>query len=822
MRELPRGTVTFLFTDIEGSTRLLQELGDGYADALAEHRRALREAFKGHDGVEVDTQGDAFLVAFGEAAEAVAAAAEGQAALEGGPIRVRMGLHTGVPQRSDEGYVGLDLHLGARVAAAGHGGQVLLSEATRELVVGDVRDLGEHRLKDFDEPVWIFQLGFEEFPPLKTISNTNLPRPASTFVGREREKAEIAAELQRGARLLTLTGPGGSGKTRLALEAAAELVPEFKSGVFWVGLAPLRDSQLVGQAIADVLGAKSGLAEHIGERELLLVVDNLEQVIESAPELAWLVEACPNLRLLVTSRERMRVRGEVEYPVVPLDELDAVELFCARARLDRDETIAELCGHLDNLPLAVELAAARAAVLSPTQILERLSRRLDVLRGGRDADPRQQTLRATIEWSYDLLDRDEQRSFARLAVFDGGCTIEAAEEVSETELDTLQSLVDKSLLRWTNKRFWMLETIREYARERLIERAEIELMRRRHAERVLRLARDAGGSFWQTDNPELLSQMRIEEDNIRAALGWAVEAEPALAASLAANLTRYWFVRGAYREGALWCDAALSRIDVASPHDRARVLVGASEFARFQHDYPRAIDLKTDAINLFRELGDDELLAATIKDLGEIAMMQGDWEGAEALIDESLAIRRRLGGSAGIAHSLHGRGELELARGNWSDSASALKEAAELFSTRGDVWNVALAKHSLAELDRRAGRLGDAATGFLEAIEMGARFDSPQLIAEAVEGIAALVEARAMPGQAALLAGAADAMRERAGAMVAYPQEHEKLVLALRGTLTEQKLAASWAAGRELSDEAAIEQARHATVLFQTVSADVD
>ena len=405
--DLPTGTVTFLFTDVEGSTKLLHELGaEAYAEALAEHRQVIREAFVSHGGVEVDTQGDAFFVAFPTAPGALEAAQDAREALAQGLIRVRMGLHTGTPYLAEEGYVGDDVHLAARVAASAHGGQIVLSQATRAFL--DERfvlsDLGEHRLKDFAEPVWIFQLGADRFPPLKTISNTNLPRPASSFVGREREVEEVVALLRDGARLLTLTGPGGSGKTRLAIEAAAELVPEFKAGVFWVGLAPLRDPALVTDTIAQTLGAKDGLADHIGERELLLLLDNLEQVVDAAPELSSLVEACPNLRLLVTSRELLRVRGEVEYPVLPLAEPEAVGLFCARAGAEPDPTVHELCRALDNLPLALELAAARASVLSPKQILERLSGRLDLLKGGRDADPRQQTLRATIEWSYELLD----------------------------------------------------------------------------------------------------------------------------------------------------------------------------------------------------------------------------------------------------------------------------------------------------------------------------------------------------------------------------------------------------------------------------------
>jgi Adenylate and Guanylate cyclase catalytic domain/AAA ATPase domain len=323
-RGLPAGNVTVLFTDIEGSTRLIEELGEeGYVQALEEHRRLLRTAFSAHGGVEVDTQGEAFLYAFGDPVAALAAAAHGQEALAAGDVKVRMGLHTGQLRLTSEGYTGRELHRAARIAASGHGGQVVVSAATRSLVVGELTELGEHRLKDFDEPVALFQLGVRRFPPLKTISNTNLPRPASSFVGRAREREELLALLRNGCRLLTLSGPGGSGKTRLGLEVASELVPAFKAGVFWVGLSALRNPALVMDAIAQTLGAKNDLAEHIGERELCLLLDNFEQVVEAAPELSELLEACSNLRLIVTSRELLRISGEVEYPVPPLAERDA-------------------------------------------------------------------------------------------------------------------------------------------------------------------------------------------------------------------------------------------------------------------------------------------------------------------------------------------------------------------------------------------------------------------------------------------------------------------------------------------------------------------
>jgi predicted ATPase len=650
--DLPSGTVTFLFTDVEGSTKLLHELGVAdYSQVLAEHRRILREVFAAHDGVEVDTQGDAFFIAFPTAPGALAAATEALEGLTHGPIRIRIGIHTGAPHLAEEGYVGQDVHKGARIAAAGHGGQVLLSKETRELVNVDAIDLGEHRLKDFEEPVSIFQLGSERFPPLKTISNTNLPRPASSFVGREKEVEEVVSLLQDGARLLTLTGPGGSGKTRLAIEAAAELVPEFKAGVFWVGLAALRDPALVAETIAQTLGAKDGLAEHIAERELLLLLDNLEQVVEAAPELATLVESCPNLRLLVTSRERLRVRGEVEHPVLPLADPDAVALFCERARTEADEAVHELCRALDNLPLALELAATRASVLSPKQILERVSKRLDLLKGGRDADPRQATLRATIEWSYDLLPEPERRLFAGLAVFRGGCTLDAAEEVAEADLDTLQSLVDKSLLRHTDERFWMLETVREYAAERLEHSGEAEELRGRHAEHFLALAQEAephvedetirggGGGEW-------LDRLERELDNLRAALD-ELEAfgETERALEMTGALSDFWASRGHVVEGLIRLERALGS-DERPTTARAKALIWAAELAALSGDLATMELWAEEALGLSRRLGDARGVALSLHRLGYAVGEAGDWARGQQLLAESL----RLFGDLGDEH----------------------------------------------------------------------------------------------------------------------------------------------------------------------------
>ena len=530
-RELPTGTVTFVFTDVEGSTRLLQQLGaDAYADALAEHRRALREAFVRHDGVEVDTQGDSFFIAFSTAPAAIAAAAEAQQVLAAGPIRVRMGIHTGTPHVTDEGYVGPDVHRAARIAAAGHGGQILVSSSTASLVEGDsLRDLGEHRLKDLAAPERIYQLGGEAFPPLRSLQQTNLPIPATPFLGRQRELDEVTALLGSGdARLLTLTGPAGAGKTRLALQAAAEASDHYPDGVFWAPLAALRDPKLVLEVAAQALEARDGLADRIADRRLLLILDNFEHLIDAAGELAGLLAACPNLQLLVTSRELLRLPGEQAYPVPPLEPQDATELFTARARaadprFEPGPIVEQLCARLDNLPLALELAATRVTVLSPEQLLDRLSKRLDLLKAGRGVDPRQQTLRATIEWSYDLLDEEERLLFERLSVFRGGCTLEAAEEICDADIDTLQSLIDKSLLRRQGERFWMLETIREYAAEQLEQDGEAEVLAERHAEYFLALAEEAGRGAPDED-VEQGRGLRHDLDNLRSALGWLIGA----------------------------------------------------------------------------------------------------------------------------------------------------------------------------------------------------------------------------------------------------------------------------------------------------------
>ncbi len=802
--DLPTGTVTFLFTDVEGSTKLLRKLGaEGYAQALAEHRRIVREACTGEGGVEVDMQGDAFFVAFPSAPGAASAAQAIRDALAPGMISLRIGLHTGTPLVTDEGYVGDDVHFASRVAASGHGGQVLLSKSARDLVEGlSVIDLGEHRLKDIEGVVLIYQLGDDSFPPLKTISNTNLPRPASSFVGREREREDVVRKLQSGTRLLTLTGPGGSGKTRLALEAAAELVPAYKAGVFWIGLAALREPSLVTETIAQTLGAKDGLVGHIGEREMLLLLDNLEQVIEASPDLSSLVAACPNLALLVTSRELLRVQGEVEYSVPPLASAEAVSLFCERSRLEATAEIAELCSRLDDLPLAVELAAARTSALSPAQILERLASRLDLFKGGRDADPRQATLRATIAWSYDLLSQDEQRLFRVLSVFAGGCTLDAANEVAGADLDTLQLLVEKSLLRFSNERYWMLETIREYAGEELEDVGGTADTRGRHANAFLARLEEAWRKAMPPtpSMPELQAWYGTEADNLRATVDYLSRAAPKDAAWATAMLFWFWKGRGAYGEARQQLQTAVAfpeltdetragllarlaemherlgdldsaeataaeSLRLSAPATRARsvALLVLSSGALYRGDVEESIRLARQAA-CEAEGVDAMTRISALGDLGDLLARVGRHAEARSVIVEAVEDARRRGFPVQEAWGSGQLGLIDVLDGNYESARPVLEAALVQARNQGHyVFEVEML-NGLGYAYLGLGRRGDARACFSECLERGYRPEggvSPDLVL-AMSGVALSVEPVDCR-QGARLRGAIAELRQDAG-----------------------------------------------------------
>ena len=812
--ELDPVPATFLFSDIEGSTRLLEELGpERYAEALMMHRLLVRAAIERHGGAEIGTEGDSFFVVFDEATEAVAAASEAQDSLSAGPVRVRMGLHTGTAYHGPDGYVGRDIHVAARIAAAGHGGQVLVSAATVAFTgAATLRDLGEHRFKDVAEPIGIFQLGDDRFPPLRTISNTNLPRPASSFVGRETEVGEVAGLLQDGTRLLTLTGPGGSGKTRLATEAAASLVPEFKAGVFWVDLAPLRDPALVSEEIGEILGAKDGLADHIGEREMLLLIDNLEQVIAAAPDLAGLVESCPNLRMLITSRERLRVRGEVEYPVLPLADPEAVRLFCERARTEANDTIRRLCRRLDNLPLALELAAARVSVLTPGQILERLSQRLDLLKGGRDADPRQQTLRATIEWSFDLLTPAEQRLFARLSVFVGGCTLESAEAVADADVDAMQSLVDKSLIRRTGERFGMLETIREFAAEQLEASGETAALRDRHAESYLSLAEAAYPHL----EPEVLmgnhtwiDRLHGEVDNIRAALDHFERAGPRESwLRMAGALPDFWIARGHAVEGL----QRIARVLDANPEPtavRARALLGAGDLAEVNGEHSlRGRLWDEESLALHRQLGDRRGIAKAVFRVGAGALQDGDWDRATQFLSESVAQFREIGEvyfvpwiTRTLAWARARSGDLPGARELYEEG---LRAAREIGSRSAE----AACLGSLGWLAGKEGRSLDALPLYHESLSLKRDIGEQGEIAVGLAGSALAIARVGDGGSAARLLGCAAALSEELGIGEAWvANEREEALDLVRSQLDEAAFAKAWEEGARLTLDGGIDLA---------------
>jgi predicted ATPase/class 3 adenylate cyclase/DNA-binding CsgD family transcriptional regulator len=784
MRELPTGTVTLLFTDIEGSTRLLQQLGERYTSLLDVCRSLLRTAFFEFHGYEVDTQGDAFFVAFARATDAVAAAVAAQRALfthawpEGMTVRVRMGLHTGEPFLGAEGYVGLDVHRAARIMSAGHGGQVLLSQTTHDLVAHTLPegvrllDLGVHRLKDLQRPSQLFQLAIAglptDFPPLKTLDSSpnNLPIQPTSLIGREKEVAAVVALLCReDVRLVTLTGPGGTGKTRLGLQVAAELSDWFDDGVFFVNLAPLSDPELILPAIAEVLDVKemakysllSLLHGYLREKRLLLLLDNFEQVVRAALPVAELLAACPKLKVLVTSRMTLHVRAEQEFAVPPLAlpdpkhlpdlvvlaQYEAVALFIQRARAVKSDfqvtnvtapAIAEICVRLDGLPLAIELAAARIKLFPPPALLARLSQRLVVLTGGaQDAPARQQTLRDTIEWSYHLLDVGEQLLFRRLSAFVGGCTLEAVEEVCATLgdataqlVDGVASLIDKSLLRQTEQeeeepRLVMLETIREYGLEALTEHQEMETTCAAHAVYYLRLAEEADVWLWGPQLLAWLERLEREHDNLRAALAWSLEpvlGEEAgqrmeMALRLGGALHRFWFSHGHFSEGRTFLERALAASADVTTVSRAKALVVAADLAYEHGDAQQVEALAEESLALARAVGDELGIARALGQLGRLAGFTYESARARALLEESVALCQELGNHWYLGWSLLALASFADARqGELVKAQAHYEEALALWREIGDKEAVAIA------LTDFAGFLNDYQKDFITARSM--------------------------------------------------------------------------------------------------------
>jgi len=790
---LPAGTLTFVFTDIEGSTRLVQAIGEaGFNAVLEDHGRLVAGAFDAAEGIRVRMEGDSFFYVFQRASSAVAAVVAAQRALAAhvfpgqAAIRVRMGLHTGEARLGSAAtgadYVGYDVHRAARIASAGHGGQVLLSEPTRVLV-GEalpagvtLRDLGEHRFKDLGRPERVLQLVIEglpaDFPPIRSLNAipNNLPTQVTSFVGREREIAE-GVKLFGNARVLTLTGPGGTGKTRLSLQIAAQVAHGFPGGVTFVPLAPIVDPELVGPAIVEALHletaqspARDRLVQHLRDQKALLVMDNFEQVLGAATLVADLIRACPGLKVIASSRGALRISGEQEMPVPPLElpdpgapaervsQYEAVRLFIERAIAVKpgfevtDENapaVAEICARLDGLPLAIELAAARVKLLPPAAILTRLQSRLGLLQSSaRDLPDRQKTLRGAIAWSHDLLDEPGRRLFARLAVFAGGGELEDVDAIccsADLGVDVLaglEALVDQSLVRQEQhgegSRAIMLETIREFALEQLAASPDAEAVRNRHAARFLALAQEAAPHLMRVERRSWLTRLEREHDNLRAAFDFCAGSGRIVEAlRLGAALWRFWQFRGHLREGLQRIGRVLD--DPASrgyPAEREAALEGAGglsywlgELATTTASYDEAVAIARasgDPLRISHALYNNSFLpvwAQLDKSLAERAAV------ADAEIDEALALARQVGDRPAIARALWGKANtMTYLHGDYAGALRPLSEALPMFRELGDHFGLAWALHteglsrlrtgdfpaSHAALDEQVALLGDA------------------------------------------------------------------------------------------------------------------
>ena len=854
MRELPSGTVTLLFTDIEGSTRLLTELGADYQAVLARHHALIREQIERLGGTEVETEGDAFFIAFASAPAAVACAVGAQRAIAAEPwsggrsVRVRMGIHTGQPVLADGDYVGLDVHRAARICAAAHGGQVVISESTRALAASELpggvslRTLGEHRLKDLPEPMRLHQLVIEglpaDLPPLRSLGHGNLPEPASSFVGREAEIDEVA-RLTEGARLVTVTGPGGAGKTRVVIEVARRVQGRFADGAWFVPLDTIIDPDLVVPAIARALAVREQpggsisdvLADFLANRQLMLVLDNVEQVISAAPQIARLLAAARNLGVICSSREALHLTGEQEYALPPLEPGPSVRLFIDRARqlrpgwqplAEEAAAIAEICRALDGLPLAIELAAARIRVFSPRVLLARLTDRLDSLgSGARDVPDRQRTLRGAIEWSHDLLIPTEQAIFARLAVFSGGAPISAMERVVDPEgevtpdlVATISSLVEKSLLSpdgdlLDEPRFRMLETIRAYAAERLNGAPTERLIRDRHARFYLDVVERLTREVFVQDPGPAFDRLAVEHDNIQAAIEWSLSSgQPALGLRICAGAWRFWQQRGHMAGTRPLLERLLAAHDpTADGVARALGLTAFGGMAYWQGDHPTARTAYEEALRFSQAAGDEEQIAITEYNLGWMLAFARDSVEAKRLLEQSSARYRRLGDERrwlivdeGLALNAMIAGDLALARElaeRVAADAGRLGMRFHYGDTQGLLTAIYLglgdphmARRSLHESAAALwGKLGDVSA-----------------LASLLQFGAGLAVAEGRPADAARLVGALQGMRDRGqrfftpSDVIPFPDPEPAARAALPVTEFEQ----AWKEGRDWPAEVAV------------------
>lgn len=871
---LPTGTVSFLFTDIEGSTALLQRLGDRrYAEVLEEHRRVLRAAFAEGHGQEIDTQGDAFLVAFSRASDAVGTAVAAQRALmahawpEGAAPRVRMGLHTGEPLSGGTGYVGLDVHQAARIAAAAHGGQIVLSDVTRSLVAKDLpadvglRDLGEHRLKDLARhPLHLFQLvpsGLScDFPPLKTLDTlpNNLPRQLTSFVGRERDIAEIKRLLSTTC-LLTLTGAGGSGKTRLALQVAADVLDQYPDGIWLVEFTPVSDPALVPQTVAAVLrvpeqpnrALSDTLVDYVQSRCMLVILDNCEHLREACARLAGtLLRKCPRLRILATSREPLGVTGETLRRVPPLalpdtqhlespDQLmqyGSIRLFIERAASNMPEfrltsanarAVAEICRRLDGIALAIELAAARVRTLSAAQIAARLDDRFRLLTAtSATVLPHHRTLRAAIDWSHQLLAETERTVLRRLSVFIGGCTLEAAEGVCagngaarEEVFDLIAQLVDKSLViaetHAREARYQMLETVRQYAHDKLEESGDARAVRARHADWYLALAEHAEAGLVGQEQKAWLDRLETEHGNLRAALEW-YNRTPEGADSglrLAASLRLFWERRNYFTEGGAWLERMIA-IEGTPPRLRANALNGAGILAYRQGDYVRVSAVCGEALALCEQHGDARGSATALHFLAHVMQSQGDYDRAAEMMERSIALYQTAADMLGVANSVDCLGEVARSKGDYEQANTCHQRALALYTDAGEVRGAVHALHNLGYVRLHQGRPEEASALFRESLIRAQELGGARDVILAVAGLAASRVGGPRPQQVVRLLGAVDALLAAAGIHnePAELADFEQTVAAVRSRMKEEAFTEAWSRGREMTLSEAVDDAR--------------
>jgi predicted ATPase/class 3 adenylate cyclase len=822
----PRSRVlTFLFTDIQGSTGLVQELGARYEELLAQHNRLIEDAVTARGGSVFGSEGDAIFAAFEQPSDAVEAALDAQRELaahawpDDRAVKVRMGIHTGEATRAGGTYVGLTLHRAARITAAGHGGMILVSSATSELLDGSSVRLvaeGTHRLKDLAEPERLFRVDDPSnpgpFPPLRTLSvRNNLPVQLTTFVGRD-ELAEVRRVLM-GTRLLTLTGPGGTGKTRLALELAGAVIEEFSDGAFFVALDAVTDPPLVMSAIAASVGVEAGtrpplerVSEWAADRHVLLVLDNFEQVVGAAPDISQLLRAAPDMKVIVTSRIPLHAYGEQEFPVPALglpskgatsvDEVaraESARLFVERAmavdpgfRLTGENAaaISEVVHRLDGLPLAIELAAARVRILPLDALRSRLDQRLTVLVGGpRDRPSRQQTLRGAIDWSYDMLEEPDRRLFARFSVFAGGSDLERAEsvcgpafELGEEVLDGLASLVDKSLLRSqpgtsADPRFAMLATIREYAHERLEASQEDAALHRRHAEAYAELVEGCEPHLTGRDGARWLDRLELDHDNIRACLDWAVAAgETRLAIRIAAGMWRYWQIRGHLLEASERLDRVLAMpgLDELSPDLRSRLESAAGSVAYWRADIPRTHRHYKAALEHARRSGNKPLLAEALYNFAFAWDENGTPESWGASLGaewatEALAIYEELGDERGKANAHWALGFDTFFNRDWDGAEAHLRAADAGYTTQADDFGSAWAQHFIGLLQVARGNLPEASAAFARALNSFVATRDTSGMVLLLADLALLARREGREERSWRLAGAADALRRATG-----------------------------------------------------------